>query len=65
VAEELETVWFEPCAQYRIPLDGDLMTCRDCGWWIAEHEARMWLPTETAVPSDTFDALLKDDDVRS
>lgn len=31
-------VAFEPCAQFRAPLDGDLMTCRDCSWWISDHQ---------------------------
>lgn len=35
---EPRTVAFEPCDQFRIPLDGDLMTCRDCGHFISDHE---------------------------
>lgn len=32
-------VRFEPCAVFRLPLSGDLMTCADCGYWIAEHQS--------------------------
>jgi len=37
--EQALPVRFEPCPQYRIPLEGDLLTCADCGWFISEHEA--------------------------
>jgi hypothetical protein len=34
----MELVALEPCLAYRIPLEGDLLTCETCGYWIEEHE---------------------------
>lgn len=37
--DEPRLVRLEPCPVFRIPLQGDRLTCADCGYWVAEHEA--------------------------
>jgi hypothetical protein len=35
--DEPRPVSFYPCPQFRLPVDGDLLTCADCRWWIEDH----------------------------
>lgn len=35
---ELPLVWLEPCPSFRIPIEGDRLTCAACGYWISDHE---------------------------
>lgn len=35
--EELVPVRLEPCPEFRIPLEGDLLTCATCGHWSEDH----------------------------
>lgn len=32
-----ELVAYEPCAEFRIPIEGDRLTCARCRWWYQEH----------------------------